>query len=340
MADFLNATTLTEQVNKNLPAKRFLSSFFEAEYLLTLDAEIDVVEGTRTLAPFKREGGKGTVSHRPGYGKAKVHCYEIDLKRPTMAFEAFKTRPGEANVNPIMTPDQRVGFMLGQDATDLGNKINRTIEKMCSDAMFVGKYDILDADGKKIDSIDFAPQASHKIVKTGTALWTGNAADVVGDLENLDNVVGEDSGLTVTDKVFGSDAWIAARKNEAFMKDFDRKFMTGNSIDAGAIKNGLGARLVGYHNGSRIWVYDEIYKVGTSKFSFVPKNKVLAISDQISAKLKFGCVGTIEDGFFQGERFARTWYNKDEDIQWYQLKSRPLAVIQEIDGLAWAQVTA
>lgn len=339
MPDFSNVATLTKQVNNNLPAKRFLSSFFQPVLLKTLNAELDTVEGSRVIAPFKREGAKRTVTKRGGYTKRPFHCYEIGLERPTTAFDIFKAQPGEPStvVDP-MDPNDRQAYILGQDSNDLNNRINRTIEMLCSKTLFDGKYDILDEDNKKIDSIDFGCKSSHKITKAGEKLWGGNQADVIGDLANLDTIVNEDSGLTVADKIFGSAAWNAARNDEKFMKDFDRIHVTGNSLDLAAGRNNLGARLVGYHSGCRIWVYDEIYKVGDDKVNFVPKDKVLAIGSGVAAKLYFGCVGNVKDGWFMGERFAKTIYNEDDEEQKLIIKSRPLAVLQQADGIAWAKV--
>ena len=339
MPDFMNVATLTKQVNNNLPAKRFLSSFFQPVLLKTLNAELDTVEGSRVIAPFKREGAKRTVTKRGGYTKRPFHCYEISLERSTDAMDVFKAQPGEPStvVDP-MDPNDRQAYILGQDSLDLNNRINRTIETICSKALFDGKYDILDEDNKKIDGIDFGCKSSHKITKAGENLWTGNQADVIGDLAALDTIVNEDSGLTVADKIFGSTAWNAARNNEKFMKDFDRLHVTGNSLDLAAGRNNLGARLVGFHNGCRIWVYDEIYKVGNDKVNFVPKDKVLAIGEGVAAKLYFGCVGNVKDGWFVGERFAKTFYDEDDEEQKLIVKSRPLAVLQQADGIAWAKV--
>lgn len=339
MPDFMNVATLTKQVNNNLPAKRFLSSFFQPVLLKTLNAELDTVEGSRVIAPFKREGAKRTVTKRGGYTKRPFHCYEISLERSTDAMDVFKAQPGEPStvVDP-MDPNDRQAYILGQDSLDLNNRINRTIETICSKALFDGKYDILDEDNKKIDGIDFGFKSSHKITKAGENLWTGNQADVIGDLAALDTIVNEDSGLTVADKIFGSTAWNAARNNEKFMKDFDRLHVTGNSLDLAAGRNNLGARLVGFHNGCRIWVYDEIYKFGNDKVNFVPKDKVLAIGEGVAAKLYFGCVGNVKDGWFMGERFAKTFYDEDDEEQKLIVKSRPLAVLQQADGIAWAKV--
>lgn len=339
MPDYKNAVTLTKQVNNNLPAKRFLSSFFLPVHLKTLDAQLDTVEGSSTLAPFKREGAPNTQTKRGGYTSRPFHCYEISLERPTTGFDVFKAQPGEpAIVNDPMDPNDRQAYIIGQDTTDLSKKINRTIEMLCSKAMFEGGYDILDEDRKKIDSISFSCKASHKIVKQGDNLWTGTGADVIGDLEDLDVVVNEDSGLAVADKVFGSAAWKAARNNDKFMKDFDRIHVDGNNMNLASRENEMGARLVGYHNGSRIWVFNDTYKSGSDKVNFVPKDKVLAIGQGVAAKLYYGCVGTPKDGWFMGERFAKTRYDEDTETQLLVMKSRPLPVLQQPDGIAWAKV--
>lgn len=339
MPDFMNVATLTKQVNNNQPAKRFLSSFFQPVALKTITAELDTVEGSRVIAPFKREGARSTVTHRGGYVKKPFHCYEISLERPTTAFDVFKAQPGEPSVvvDP-MDPNERQAYILGQDSLDLSNRINRTIETICSKALFEGGYKILDEEGKEIDKIDFGCKASHKITKAGNYLWGGNQADVNGDLQDLETIVNEDSGLSVADEIFGSAAWKAARADEKFMKDFDRIHEDGNSLNSAATRNGLGARLVGYHNGCRIWVYDEVYMVGSNKVNFVPKDKVLAIGEGVAAKLYYGCVGTPKDGWFVGERFAKTYYDEKAEEQELVMKSRPLAVLQQADGIAWAKV--
>ena len=127
MPDYMNVATLTKQVNNNLPPKRFLSGFFQVETLKTVNAELDTVEGTHVLAPFKREGAKRTVTKRSGYTKRPFHCYEIALERPTDAFDVLKAQPGEPAVlvDP-MDANQRQSYILGNDTTDLSNRLNRT----------------------------------------------------------------------------------------------------------------------------------------------------------------------------------------------------------------------
>lgn len=334
--DLQDVKTLTLQVNNTVPPGRFLSSFFQEDLLKTIHAELDVVTGTKKLVPFIREGGKATRSYRKGFEKRPFKCYEIKIERPTNAFDAFKALPGEPSVvvDP-MDPNKRVAQLVGADTAEISNDINRTIEYLCAKAMFEGKYDILDEENKKIDSIDFGFKASHKVTLAGDNKWGGASANVAGNLEAMADLVG-DSGRTAKHFVFGSKAWAEARKDEKFMKDFDRKFVTGNQMNLTFEKDDRGAILKGVFNGAFVWVYNEkCIPVGaTQAVEMVPSNKVLAIGEGASLKLKYGCVGNVKDGFFVGTRFAKTWYDDKAEEQLLLMKSRPLPVIQEADALA------
>lgn len=336
--NFEDVKTLTDTVNKQLPAHRFLTSFFAPVNLRTLDARLDVIENTNTIAPFKREGAKNTLTTRQGFTQRSFHCYEIGLDRPTTAMDVFKAQPGEPSlvVDP-MSPDQRQAVILGRDTTELNNRINRTIEVLSSRALFEGGYAILDEEGKKIDSIDFGFAEDHKLIAQGSSTWAGANADVTGDLDKLEEVVGTDSNKSVGDYFFGAAAWSAAKKSKAFIKNFDAINVVGNKLELGAPRTGLGARLVGVYNGARVWLYDGAYNDGEKKL-FVPTDKVLALGEGADLKLYFGCVGNNKDGFFVGERFSKLKWNDEEEVYKLSIKSRPLPVIREAEAIAWAKV--
>lgn len=334
--DYQDVKTLTKFVQDNVPTGRFLSSFFTVEALRTLDAELDVVTGTKKILPFKSEGANKTRVGRGGYSKHKFHCYAIDVERATTAMDCFKAQPGEpsAIIDP-MDPNERQSLIIGNDQAELSDGINRTIETLCAKALFDGKYDIIGEGGIKIDDIDFGFESSHKVTRTGTSAWGGNAADVVGDIDTLIELAGK-TGRTCKDLVFGSKVWALARKNEAFMKEFDRIHVTGNSLDMSNGKDGRGASLKGTYNGCRIWTYGDEYipSNGGDRTAIVPTNKVLAIGEGASLKLKFGCVGNPKDGWFVGERFAKMSYDEKAEEMILNMKSRPLPVVEEANAIA------
>lgn len=107
--DITNAAELTKQVNNNLPAKRFLSSFFKVLTHNTKDVMIDFVEGSQTLAPFIRDGEASTISNRGVFSSRSIHCYDISLKRITTALDCLKRLPGEAPVvGNAKSPNERI----------------------------------------------------------------------------------------------------------------------------------------------------------------------------------------------------------------------------------------
>lgn len=335
--DITDAKELTRQINNNLQPNRFLASFFTTLTHNTKDVMIDFVEGSQKLAPYIRDGQESTITNRDGYATRSVHCYDISLKRRTTAFDCLKRLPGEAPiVANAVSPEDRASELAARDMNELQGRIRRSVEKLISDAMFTGKVSIKDASGKEIDSVDLGLAASHKLTK---AWSTSNYKGIVSDLEEAATKVAEDSGLTASDVILGSSAADTAFKNDFFMKQLDTKNLAGVAATVNLRVN-RGARLVGTTGGLRIWRYDEIYKdASNTKHSIIPADGVVVLADQLQATLHYGIAGDIENGFFEGEFAADTWFEKDPPVQWLRVRSAPLPIIEQIAGLATITVS-
>lgn len=335
--DITSAQELTVAINKKEVPGRFLSSFFKKLTHNTRDIDIDFVEGSDTIAPYIRDGEASTVSNRGGFATRTVHCYGISLKRKTTAFDCLKRLPGEVIASgKAMSPEARAAELAGRDMKDLQNKIIRTIEKQVSDAMFTGVVSITDANGNEIGSVNLGMKDSHKIAKT----WSTEGYKNIGkDLDDAAVVVAQDSGLTVTDAVFGSSAINEALTNTAFMKQLDTKNVNAGALELTVKRNNLGARYVGMYNGIRIWRYDEKCTIGSESVGMVPANKVLLISEDIQATLHYGIVGDKKVGYFEGEFMADTFSDDDPPCDWLRVRSAPLPIVEQIDGLAFITVS-
>ena len=333
--DITNSAELTAQVNNNLPPKRFLSSFLRPLTHNTKDVMIDFVNGSQTLAPFIRDGQAAVVSGRDGFSTRSVHCYDIALKRITSALDCLKRLPGEAPVvGNAMSPNERAATLLAADMADLMNKVNRTTEKVVSDAFFTGAISITDVNGNAIDSIDFGAKATH--LNTTSKGWsTSSYKGIVNDLDDAAILIAQDSGLTATDVVMGSDAAKAAMSNDHFLKQLDVKSLNIGNVELVTKLQGNGARLLGMVDGMRVWRYDEIFKDASGNVnSMVPASKVLVLSADMAATLHYGVTGDVENGFFEGVASSSTWYEKDPSAQWLRVRSAPLPVLEQIDGCA------
>lgn len=333
--DITNSAELTAQVNNNLPPKRFLSSFLRVLTHNTKDVMIDFVEGSQTLAPFVRDGQESTVSTRNGFNTRSVHCYDIPIKRITSALDCLKRLPGEAPVvGNAMSPNERAAALLGMDLQDLMNKVNRTVEKIVSDAFFTGAVSITDVYGNAIDSIDFGAKYTH--LNTSSKGWsTSSYKGIVNDIDDAAVLIAQDSGLTATDIVMGTDAAKAAMSNDHFLKQLDTKNLNVGNAELTTKLQGNGARLLGIVDGMRLWRYDEIYKDQYGNiYKMVPADKVLVLSADMAATLHYGVTGDIENGFFEGQASSSTWYENDPSAQWLRVRSAPLPVLEQIDGCA------
>lgn len=335
--DITDAKELTRQINNNLQPNRFLASFFTTLTHNTKDVMIDFVEGSQKLAPYIRDGQESTITNRDGYATRSVHCYDISLKRRTTAFDCLKRLPGEAPiVANAVSPEDRASELAARDMNELQGRIRRSVEKLISDAMFTGKVFIKDVAGKEIDSVDLGLDDSHKLTK---AWSTSNYKGVVSDLEEAATKVAEDSGLTATDVILGSSAADTASKNDFFLKQLDTKNLAGVAATVNLRVN-RGARLVGTVGGLRIWRYDEIFKdASNTKHSIIPADGVVVLADQLQATLHYGIAGDIENGFFEGEFAADTWFEKDPPVQWLRVRSAPLPIIEQIAGIATIKVS-
>jgi len=333
--DITHSAELTRQINNHLPPKRFLSSFLRPLTHNTKDVMIDFVNGSQTLAPFVRDGEASTVSNRSGFATRSVHCYDIPIKRITTALDCLKRMPGEAPVvaNAI-SPEARASKLIAADMEDLMNKVNKTTEKLVSDAMFNGVVNITDVNGATIDTINLGAKATHN--NANSKGWNGATyKGIVKDIDDAAVLIAQDSGLTATDVIMGSTAAGYAMQNEFFLKQLDTKNLNIGNAEMTVRLQGNGARLVGVINGLRVWRYDEIYKDSSNQVqTMVPANKVLVLSADMAATLHYGVTGDLENGFFEGVSSASTWYEKDPSAQWLRVRSAPLPVIEQIDGLA------
>ena len=334
--DVTDAKELTLAINNSLEPNRFLASFFKTLTHNTKDVMIDFVEGSQKLAPFIRDGQESTTTNRDGFSTRSVHCYDISLKRRTTAFDALKRAPGEIPVAvSAMSPNERAAMLAARDMAELQARIRRSVEKLISDEMFTGVATIKDADGKTIDSIDLGLGASHKLTKT----WGSDYKAIASDIEDAATVIAKDSGLTASDVILGSTAAKKVFENAQFMKQLDTRNLAqvAATVD---LRVNRGARLVGMVGGLRLWRYDEIYlDAAGEKQSIIPANGVVVLADQLQATLHYGVAGDIENGFFEGEFAASTWFEKDPPVQWLRVRSAPLPVIEQIAGIATITVS-
>lgn len=339
--DLTKATTLTGFINNNLPRKPWLfRKFFAPKLYDTTQIAIDIVEGTKKLAPFRRVGEESTVKNSIGFKTKLIGPNQISLKNLTKAYDDANRAAGQqfSYADGVKTIDGRIAFKLTQEQIDMVNRIYMTIEKMCSDALFVGEIPNYDANGNVIETFDIGLDDSHKITLTSGERWSQNTATILENIDDYCNIVEEDSALPATDVIMGKNAKNYLRSNELVLKQLSVN--TGRFAQIDPQKNETGAQFLGYtSNGVRLWYCSETYENSEgNKASIVPDDYIAVISNEMAANVHFGMIEDRKAGNFVGEIFSKTWDEEDPSGTWLKCASAPVAFVAQPNALVVVKV--
>jgi len=339
--DLTLAATLTGIVNQNLPRKPWLANkFFGVKLHDTLQIGIDVIAGSKTLAPFKKAGEESSVVDAVSIETKWFGPNQIGLKVATTAFDMAKRAAGMqiSYADGLKTIEERIAKKLGQDQIKLVNMIYGTVEKMCADALSTGTVTNYDKNGNAIETFSIGMDASHQITLSGTELWSNAASTPLENIDEWMQLISEDSGLGECAIVLGKNAAKALRTNSTVLE----QLKANNSLYAN-VKPEMpkdGAQFIGFTGaGNEIWVCTETYtdSTGTAQ-PMIPVDKAIVIGKGIAADVHYGMIEDRKAGNFVGEVFSKTWEQEDPSVQWLKCASAPLAYVAQASGLVFATV--
>lgn len=342
--DIFSPVSITEALNQRLPPKRFLArTFFKPRYWATEQVMIDTIKGSRRVAPFVRPHQAGTAVQGDAITATAFMPQQINVHVRTDAYEAFRRAAAE-NISyangEIRSPEKAFAETIARDQETLVDAAYRTVERMCSEALFSGKVNMYDAEGNSISDVDEGFKDSHNITLASGKGWNEKDTDPIKDLRDWRRLVAKDSGLTAHDVIFGSDAYDAFIANASVKDYLDKRNITLGGIAPQFNQDQDGALFMGVIEGLNIWVYDEWYDDLKTKTAtaVVPPEKVCVISRELRADIHYGKVQDVQAGNFVGEFFSRTYDEQDGSARYVQLRSAPLAVVEQADGLVVADV--
>lgn len=222
-------------VRKHLPQRLvpYWSGFVKRKFFSTKDKIMldEVAKTYALLAPFvspKLEGvpfalaGFKTLEFAPAYLKPK---YVLDYDR-------LESRlPGEA-IGGSMTMDQRRGILVAEGMDLIEASIETRLEWMCAKAMIDCGYSVNSEWYPNVDYVDFGRDPSLDLTLTGGATWDQPTSDAFGDIFAMRKQVKEIEGTTITNIVFGTEAWQAFYlTNEAKLKDLMDTNIRGSNTE-------------------------------------------------------------------------------------------------------------
>lgn len=330
---------MTMALREAFPARQFLTNLFfsASEEHDTRSFQIDIVKGSRRLAPFVNSKLPGKQVQRENWKTAQFKPPYLKPKMVTTAEQLLKRRPNEIvyTAPGANTPFLRAAAQLGEDAADLQDMINRRIEWMCAKGLFTGKIPVK---GEGVDvEIDFLFEASHLITLDGTAgneKWTDTGAPIEAQIRRWRRLVSKDSGKTANVCILGENAYESFRKNTEIYDNLNNR-----RIEIGKIvpeEMGDGVTFVGDFNalGMSFWTYDEWYydEENDVDARMVPENMALIASTGARCKRHYGVIEDVQAGNFATESFVKSWEVEDPSSRMLLVQSAPLPAIEQPNG--------
>ena len=339
--DITSPVELTNALLQNMPVKRFFTErFFGEQVHGTETIGVDIVKGTQKIAPYIGKLAEASTSLRDNFVTKFFPTYNISVKRPTNAVDMFKRQPGGdvMFLGGPSNPSERAAALLARDQAELANMVQRTIEKYAADALLNGEVAIKDENGNTLDTISFGRSASHTLGTSDiTAVWDNGSAKIVKDIDDMAALVAQDAGIVATDVVLGSAAADAFLADSKVQKVLDIRNLNSGVVELNLKANG-GARFLGFIGGLRIWRYDEVWNNNGTITPIMPAKKVLVIGDSLRATVHYGLINDVKGGQFATKMFSKTWEQPDPSIQWLLVRSAPLPVVEQADGVVCATV--
>lgn len=340
----LNTRTMLEALEElRTPNTFLLRKFFSAQRECpTKSVDIDIYKGKRRVAAYVNRRSQGQVIDRAGYSTYTYDPPYVKPKMITNVEDLLVRQPGEIVYSGNQNAASRAAIQLGKDLAELDGIITRAEELQAKQALFDGKVEILDKDGKEIVAdIDFQRTASHTVdlTATGQVSWDESGSIPLEDIRTWKRLIAKDAGVGADICILGSDAADEFLKNEDVRQKLDNRRMDIGNLVMEAQE--LGVTLLGVIEGVAYYAYDEWYvdpATGTET-ELVPAKKALLGSTKARCERVYGVIEDAE-GVFAVARFPKTWTENDPSVRILQLHSAPLCVPVQVDGFVVATVLA
>lgn len=341
--------TMLRMLDEGKPAQTFLRDryFSNARTFETAKVDIDLRKGKRRMAPFVHPKIGGKTVDRTGYRTESYEPPEISPDMVTTAEDMLQRSAGET-IYGAASPNQRAAQQIGEDLAELDNMITRREEWMAAQVLFTGKVDVV-GDGYE-ETIQFWPENAGDqpyLELAAGSRWSESTGDPLADFRSSRRTIIQESGINPVDAILGTDALEALLKNESFSKRLDNRRIDMGLIDPSNLPNGV--TYWGYlkDSGIDLWTYDEWYLGDDGEeHPMVPVKSVLMGSPNVRTTMLYGCVSLMKGNdnppeFYALPRVPDSWtQRKNPAGRIVQIKSRPLPVVNQIDGFRVLKVLA
>lgn len=331
---------LMEVVRQTPPVHTFFRDTFftNVRQFDTKEVDIDLVKGTRKMAPFVHPRVGGQEMPTAGY---ETKSYTAPLVNPymvTTADQLMDRLPGEDPYSG-RTPAQRGAEKIMEEYRQLEDAATRREEWMCATALIYGKIPIV---GKGVnDIIDFLH--SNRETLAAAKQWGKAGVDILADLERWEEAVRLEGFANVDGVIMGKKALQIFLDDEKVQKKLDNRRIEMGLIHPKDLPNG--AKYIGHINQPNldIYTYSEVYLDDWTNPEhpevkpLVPDNAVLLASWSADYDMCYGS-NTYKDAASgvwvtaSGPRVLRSYFEHHPDRDMLELMARPLPVPNKVDS--------
>ena len=331
----LKWSTLTRAINemKN-PAAFLRNKIFSRDRLFpTTTIELSYWLRGRKMAPFVRRGRGAIMVEGPAERFTTVSLPHIRIKRPMTPSQLLDhRRPG----SPIFVQQSDMSTAIAQylaiETKILDDDISNTEEWLASQALR-GTITYSSLEDESF-TVTIPRSASHTVTLTGTDLWTASTSRPAGDFSTANELVNDDTGLTVGLAIMGTAAADAFVQNANVLALLDnRRVNSGGDLDLTQQLQESGALYLGTFYGMEAWrygrklelpdgtMYDLIRPEYVEFVATSPRNEFYMAYGPINDMKAFG-----DSTPRMARRFSKSWETEDPSVRWHLAESNPLPV--------------
>lgn len=324
----LSWASMTATVNEIKSPNVFLQQllFSRHQSFPTEIAELSILRGDRTVAPLIRKDSEAVMVDAYTDDFVNIGFPNIRLKRPQTASEAmFTRRPGTVIFPSSGQQLSAIEQLFARDLQAMADKVTNTVELMVSEAL-TGVLAMQGVDGYNFQ-IDYDRPAAHDL--SASVVWSDSSADPFVDFLAAKRLVNDEHGLPITHAIMASDAAAEFIVLDSVKAQLDNRRITAGQLDLTNSFNESGAIFLGRIYGVDVWEYGR----SLDGQALVAAGTVQLVSATPGAEnwLYFGAIPDMDalgERLFVGERFSKSWIEKDPSIRQLLLHTRPIPMMR------------
>lgn len=338
--DIYSTHSLLMAVEQVAPVRCFLRDRYfptnpSTDIFSTDDVLVEYKEGKKRLAPFVSPRKGGVTITREGYNTTSYTPPNIAPRRVLTIDELNKKGFGEALYSKL-TPEQREGAIIVNDAAELGDMITRREEAMAAETMqengCIMRHYADKGDDYEEKEIRFYDEDANPAIYTPTVAWDQAGAAILKDIAAMCRLL-KRRGLGATDVLCGPEVADVIQNDPDILKKLDIAKLNIGGVDPEELPDGVTkiARLNCSGNMVDVLCYEETYESDNGDVvPFIKAGKVIVTAPG-AGRTVYGAVTQLEqaDGRFHtypARRVPKYIADAESNVRTITVTARPLMI--------------